>query len=123
MYRSSTVANFTRIKHNELMSKAVRANGFVFVGGQTPDQREEDVTGQTRQVLKKIDENLEAMGLDKSHLVSVSIWLKDITRDFDAMNAVWAEWVDKNNTPSRATVEAHLRTADMLVEIAAIAAE
>ncbi|WP_371319139.1 RidA family protein [Pseudomonas sp. PDM26] len=117
------MTNFARIKHNELMSKAIRANGFVFVGGQTPDQRNEDVAGQTRQVLKKIDENLEAMGLDKSHLVSVSIWLKDITRDFEAMNAVWAEWVDMENTPTRATVEAHLRTADMLVEIAAIAAE
>ena len=117
------MANFTRIPHNELMSKSVRANGFVFVGGQTPDKRDEDISGQTRQVLKKIDEQLEAMGLDKSHLVSVSIWLKDITRDFDAMNEVWAEWVDRENTPSRATVEAHLRTADMLVEIAAIAAE
>lgn len=117
------MANFTRIKHNELMSKAVRANGFVFVGGQTPDNREQDVAAQTREVLKKVDDNLAALGLDKSHLVSVSIWLKDITRDFDAMNDVWTEWVDRENTPSRATVEANLRTSDMLIEIAAIAAE
>ncbi|WP_339436756.1 MULTISPECIES: RidA family protein [unclassified Pseudomonas] len=117
------MANFQRIEHNELMSKSVRANGFVFIGGQTAEKHDEDVSSQTRQVLKKIDEQLEAMGLDKSHLVSVSVWLKDIARDFDAMNEVWAEWVDREHTPSRATVEARVRTADMLVEIAATAAE
>jgi enamine deaminase RidA (YjgF/YER057c/UK114 family) len=117
------MGDITRIEQNRLMSKAVKANGFVFVGGQTPDDRTQDVVGQTRQVLAKVDKYLAEAGLDKTRLVSVSVWLKDITRDFDGMNGVWEQWVPEGHTPGRATVQAHLRTSDMLVEVAAIAAE
>jgi enamine deaminase RidA (YjgF/YER057c/UK114 family) len=37
------------------------------------------------------------------------------------MNQAWLAWVDANNLPARACVEAKLALADMLVEIAVIA--
>lgn len=39
-------------------------------------------------------------GTDKSKLVSVNIWLKDISQ-FDQMNATWELWVDPSALPAR----------------------
>jgi len=38
-------------------------------------------------------------------------------RNFADMNSVWDAWVDKQNTPARATVQASLANPKMLVEI------
>lgn len=59
---------------------------------------------------------LTEAGTDKSRLTSVTVWLSDIT-NFDAMNRAWDSWVDPHNVPVRATVEARLFSADLLVEI------
>ncbi len=57
---------------------------------------------------------------DRSKLLSVSIWLPDIAT-FGEMNRAWDEWVDRENLPARATVEARLASPDYRVEIAGIA--
>jgi enamine deaminase RidA (YjgF/YER057c/UK114 family) len=44
-------------------------------------------------------------------------------RTFEQMNKVWDAWVSPGNTPARATVEAKLARADLVVEIAVIAAK
>ena len=76
---------------------------------------------QTREILEAIDRHLAAAGTSKSRLLSVSIWLADIST-FAQMNAAWDAWVDKANLPARATVEARLASPDYKVEIAGIAA-
>jgi len=43
-------------------------------------------------------------------------------RTFGEMNEVWEAWVDKGNTPARATVEAKLAAPQYLVEIMVTAA-
>jgi enamine deaminase RidA (YjgF/YER057c/UK114 family) len=48
------------------------------------------------------------------------IWLSDI-RFRDAMNKVWLEWIDPQNLPARACIEARMATPGCLVEIMAIA--
>ncbi|WP_312479315.1 RidA family protein [Stutzerimonas nitrititolerans] len=111
-----------RINTNDRMSAAVTFANLVFLAGQVPDDRSEDVAGQTRQVLAKIDNLLAAAGSDRSKLLSAHIWLKDIEADFAAMNAVWSEWLPAGCAPARATVEARLASADVLVEIMVIAA-
>ena len=50
-----------------------------------------------------------------------NVWLVDIGT-FDEMNRAWDEWLDRDNMPARATVEARLASPDYKVEIAAIAA-
>ncbi|WP_251010335.1 Rid family hydrolase [Pseudomonas fluorescens] len=52
--------------------------------------------------------------MDKSRIVSAQVWVKDIFRDFDAINAVWAAWVPQGRVPARATVEANLRYENKL---------
>ena len=50
------------------------------------------------------------------------IWLKDIETDFVAMNGVWNKWVDPDNKPVRACVEAKLARDVLLVEVQCVAA-
>lgn len=111
-----------RIRSNERMSAAVTFANLVFLAGQVPDDRSENADGQTRQVLAKIDSLLAEAGSDRSRILSAQIWLKDIEADFAAMNAVWSEWLPAGCAPARATVEARLASADVLVEIMVIAA-
>lgn len=96
--------------------RIVEAGGFVFLSGITASDTAEDVMGQTRQVLKMIDDLLHSTGLSKAAIVTANIWLSDIEH-VAAMNAAWDEWVDPENAPVRATVESKLARADLLVEI------
>ena len=104
------------------MSQAVIHNDIVYLSGQV-DGTAEDVVGQTKNVLAKVDKYLEEAGTDKSKLLTSTIWLKDIERDFAVFNQVWCEWIDKNNKPVRATTEASLAAPNMLVEIQVTAAK
>jgi len=104
------------------MSEMTVYNKVAYLSGQIPEDTSQDITGQTRQVLEKIDNLLAAAGSDRSKLLSAQIWLKDIEADFAAMNAVWSEWLPAGCAPARATVEARLASADVLVEIMVIAA-
>ena len=70
----------------------------------------------------KVDALLNEAGTSKSHALSATIWLKDINRDFTAMNEVWNAWVDPENKPVRATVEAAMARDILLVEIQVTAA-
>jgi cyanophycin synthetase len=82
-----------------------------------------DIVAQTRDVFAKIDGHLASAGTDKHHLLTVQIWLKDITKDFAGMNSVWAEWAPKNALPTRATGEVKLAAPDLLVEVIVSAAK
>ncbi len=108
--------------HGGILSDAVEHGNLVFVAGQVANDPSQDVSGQTKQVLASIDAVLAKAGSDKSKILSANIWLTDI-RNRDAMNAVWKAWVDPGNLPARATVEAKLADARMLVEISVIAAK
>jgi enamine deaminase RidA (YjgF/YER057c/UK114 family) len=110
-----------RIDPGHYLSRAVVCGEFVFLAGLTADDRSEDVAGQTRQILRKIDHYLAEAGSSRARLLSAQIWLKDIGT-WEAMNRVWSAWIDKANPPARATVEAKLAGDDYLVEIMVTAA-
>ncbi|MDA0276256.1 MAG: Rid family hydrolase [Proteobacteria bacterium] len=50
------------------------------------------------------------------------MWVTDI-RNREPMNTVWNAWVDPNNKPPRACVEAALASPDALVEVMVVAAK
>jgi len=104
----------------KILSGAVEANGMVYVAGTVADKRPASVKAQTEEILGRIDVLLAQAGSHKSKIVSAQIWLADM-RTREEMNQAWLAWVDANNLPARACVEAKLAAADMLVEIAAIA--
>ncbi len=96
-------------------------NGTVYVAGIVADDLTADTTGQTAEILKKIDGYLAMAGTDKSQLLTAQIWLRDIA-DFERMNAAWDAWVDRKSMPVRATVEARLAGDGYRVEIMVTAA-
>ncbi|MBT9234502.1 RidA family protein [Pseudomonas inefficax] len=110
-----------RIQPNPRLSAAVTFGELVFLSGQVPGDAT-DAGGQTAQVLEKIDALLAEAGSDKDHLLSATIYLKNIDQDFAAMNEVWSAWLSPGQAPSRTTLQAELARAQVLVEISVIAA-
>jgi enamine deaminase RidA (YjgF/YER057c/UK114 family) len=105
-----------RLKPGKRFSLAVIANGVVTTAGITARDTSGDVKAQTKDILEQIDGLLAEAGSSKSKLLTTSIWLRDIAQ-FAAMNEVWDAWIDPQNMPVRATVEARLALAELLVEI------
>jgi len=93
-------------------SQAIVADGFVFVAGQgatnpSTNQLElGDIASETRRTLQNIQVILEAAGSSLRDVVRVGVFLADI-KDFDAMNAVYAEFFPQD-PPARTTVGAQL---------------
>ena len=110
-------------RHNvgKRLSEIVVHNGTVYLAGEVPDDTGKDITGQTEEVLAKIDRLLKQVGTDKSRLISVQIFLREMA-DFAGMNVAWEKWIVANCTPARATIEAKLANPAYRVEIMAIAA-
>jgi len=116
------MSNITRIASNARMSRAVIYNGMIFLAGVVAEDRGQDIRGQTAQALAKIDKVLADAGADKSRLLSVQIWLKDIARDFGGMNEIWDGWTAPDAAPARATAQCDMGAPDVLVEITVTAA-
>ena len=108
-----------RFEGNGRMSNVVINNGVMYLSGQVC--AEGDIKEQTAGVLAKIEDLLNKYGSDKQHLLSVTIYLRDM-KDFEAMNSVWDAWVEKGFEPARACVEARLAREHLLVEMSVVAA-
>ena len=115
------MSDMTRIDQNARRSRALVHHGIAYLSGQVPDDRSQDVAGQTRQVLAKVDELLGQAGTDRSRMLSAQIWLKTMD-DFAAMNAVWDAWVVPGQTPTRCCGKVELNDPACRVEIVVVAA-
>ena len=103
------------------LSEMAVHNGVCYLAGQVPADATQDIQGQTRQVLAAIDALLARAGTDKTRLLMVQIFIKDLA-EFPAMNAVWDAWVPAGHAPPRATVQAALAKPEWKIEIVATAA-
>jgi enamine deaminase RidA (YjgF/YER057c/UK114 family) len=103
------------------LSGIVVHNGTAYLAGEVPDDTAKDITGQTEQVLAKIDRLLAQVGSDKTKILSAQIFIADMG-EFAGMNAAWDKWVAQGHTPARATIEAKLANPAYKVEIMCIAA-
>jgi len=107
-------------------SQAIRAGKTLYLAGQIAiDPKTNQVLSngtieeQTRRVLDNLTAVLVADGLTMDHIVSTTVFLKDLS-EFEKMNAVYATYF-KNEPPARATVEVARLPRDVKVEISAIA--
>jgi enamine deaminase RidA (YjgF/YER057c/UK114 family) len=110
-------------RHNvgKRLSEIVVHNATAYLAGEVPDDTTKDITGQTEQVLAKIDRLLAQVGSDKTKILSAQIFIADMG-EFAGMNAAWDKWVAQGHTPARATIEAKLANPAYKVEIMCIAA-
>jgi len=105
-----------------ILSLAVEHGDTVYLAGIVAKKLEQDIKGQTKEVLDEIDRLLAKCGTNKSKVLSATIWVTDI-RNRAPMNEVWTAWTDPKNLPVRACIEAKLADPRMLVEIAVVAAK
>jgi enamine deaminase RidA (YjgF/YER057c/UK114 family) len=71
-----------------ILSQAVEHGNTVYLAGIVADDVSQDIKGQTRQILDKIDRLLGKCGSHKSKILSANIWVTDINLRA-AMNEVW----------------------------------
>jgi 2-iminobutanoate/2-iminopropanoate deaminase len=108
-------------------SQGIKAGDFVFTAGQAGVDPaigklvEGGIAEQTRQVLRNIQSILEAADSSLDRVVKCGVFLQDMA-DFQAMNAVYAEFFPPDkNPPARTTVQAAKLPLGALVEIDAVA--
>ena len=106
-------------------AQAIDAGGFLFCSGQIPLDPETgvvvgegDVEMQTAQVMKNISAVLTQAGVNFSHVVKTTIFLKDMGM-FPKVNAIYAKSFSAP-FPARSTVEVARLPKDVLVEIEVI---
>ena len=111
-------------RHNPgpILSRIVEFGNLVFVAGTTAGNKKASCKEQTEEILGKIDSYLAAAGTSKSSILSANVWVADI-KEKEQMDAAWKAWVDPDNKPARACVEARLGTPDTRVEIMVVCAK
>jgi 2-iminobutanoate/2-iminopropanoate deaminase len=107
-------------------SQAIKANGFIFVAGQTARDPqsgqviEGDITLQTERVMENLKAILEAAGSSLDRTLKTTVYLKDMD-DFEAMGKVYSRYFP-SHPPARATVEvARLHGGRVEIELIAVA--
>jgi enamine deaminase RidA (YjgF/YER057c/UK114 family) len=110
-----------RLHVEKRFSEIAISGNLVHLAGQLASDTTLDIKGQTRQTLDIIDRLLADASTDKSQIMSVTIYLKDIENDYAAMNEIWDAWVADIEALPRTCVEAKLYAPDVLVEMTVIA--
>lgn len=81
-----------------------------------------DIAAQTRQVFANVRAVLEACGGRWEDLVDVTVFLTDMELDFEAYNAVWAEYFpDPATAPCRTTLGITALPTPIAIELKCIA--
>ncbi|MFQ3575524.1 MAG: RidA family protein [Cytophagales bacterium] len=106
-------------------SQAVKAGGMLFVSGQialdpkTGNLINADIRVETQQVMNNIKAILIEAGVDFSHVVKCSIFVKDLG-NFSVINEIYECYFDQE-APARETVEVSRLPKDVNVEISCVA--
>lgn len=106
-------------------SQAVKAGGFLFLSGQvalipgTSDLKNGSIREETEQVMNNLKAVLEEAGLNFSHIVKTTIFLKEMSF-FTEVNEEYGKFFE-NNFPARETVAVKTLPKDVNVEISMIA--
>ncbi len=111
-----------RIETGQRMSRIVKHNGTIYLCGQVCKDATQGIKEQTASMLEKVDDLLQQAGSDRKHILSATIYLKDM-QYFKEMNEVWDNWVPEGYAPARACVEAKMARDVLLVEISVVAAQ
>ena len=106
-------------------NQAVMAGSFLFVSGQialdpaTGKMVQDQIGDETRMVMQNLKAVLEKAGMDFSHVVKTTIFLKDMN-DFASVNEVYGTFF-KDQFPARETVQVSRLPKDANVEISVVA--
>ncbi|WP_298878765.1 RidA family protein [uncultured Bradyrhizobium sp.] len=103
-------------------ARAVEADGWLYVSGQTPMENGEVIEGgiiaQSHKAIRNMLAILTEAGFEPKDVVRCGVWLDD-PRDFPSFNKVFAEYFGAN-PPARACVVSSM-VVDCKVEIDCVA--
>jgi reactive intermediate/imine deaminase len=103
-------------------ARAVEADGWLFVSGQTPMENGEVIDGgivaQSHKAIQNVFAILKEAGYGAEHVVRCGVWLDD-PRDFASFNKVFREYFGEN-PPARACVVSSM-VIDCKVEVDCVA--
>ncbi|WP_022940801.1 RidA family protein [Psychromonas hadalis] len=111
-----------RQQKKQRMSRVVKHNNTIYLCGQVCADATKPITEQTQTMLDKVDKLLLEAGSDREHILSATIYVKNMSEHFAPMNTVWDAWVIEGHAPARACVEVSMAREELLVEISVIAA-
>lgn len=107
--------------------QAVVIGNMVLISGQIPLDAEtgliaDDISAQTTQSLKNVKAVAEAAGLQLSHIVKTTVFIKDMN-EFDSINTAYSAFFSEHQAryPARSCVEVARLPKDVKIEIEAIA--
>lgn len=107
-------------------SQSIQSNNSLFISGQIaimPESGEliiDNIEDETHQVLKNIGAILRSAGLSYTHVVSCTVFVKDMDQ-FSRINAIYSEYFNDAYPPARALVQVSALPKYVNIEIAAIA--
>jgi len=103
-------------------ARAVEADGWLYVSGQTPMVNGELVSGnmgeQARQAIRNLLAILQEAGYGPEHVVRCGVWIDD-PRDFSAFNSIFREFFGEH-PPARSCVVSSM-VVDCKIEIDCVA--
>ncbi|MEM7750263.1 MAG: Rid family hydrolase [Pseudomonadota bacterium] len=94
--------------------------GLVRFSGITPRDLSGDVRAQMRDALTIVDQRLSELGIDRTSVLMVHIWLSSMTL-FQGMTAEWNNWVGDLAPPSRSCVSGTPVLPGALLELEVLA--
>ena len=107
-------------------NQAVQSNGFIYTAGQvgivpgTGKIIEGGIKSETFRALQNIDAILKTAGVDKSHIVKLTVFVTDL-RGFNYVNESFKAFFSGIDFPARSTVEVSGLPLNAKVEIECIA--
>ena len=113
--------SITRHDQTSILSQAVQYGDTVYLAGVVAKNLDQDVKGQTKQVLDDIDRLLAKCGSNKSKVLQATIWVTDIRNRAPAGSSRRPRR-SKSRSSARACIEAKLADPKALVEIMVTAA-
>lgn len=106
-------------------SQANLVNGILYISGQiainpATGKIVDGIEKETHQVMANLKEILAEVGMDFSHVVKVTVFMKNLD-DFSKMNKIYASYFEENQYPARETVQVASLPKNVSVQISMIA--
>jgi enamine deaminase RidA (YjgF/YER057c/UK114 family) len=98
---------------------AVTHGDTIYLAGIVADDSSGDMHAQATNVLEQLDEMLATFGLDRSRVLSATIFITDMAQKAD-MNRAWKAFFDERHLPARATIGVADLGPGVLIEVVGI---